>query len=532
MFQALLTRRYLFSKVMPLLASVAVTLCTAMVLIVWSVMGGFLNMLLASGRSMIGDVSISYPAELGGIPNYERVIERLLEQPEVAAATPTLETYALLGLPDGDKRFVVLIGVQPEGYDAVTGYYERLYWIPLEGEQLEEARRIEQRLRELDPSADADERAALREQLDRRIELEPESPLPAYARTMRRPAPSADPGDPSAAERPALVPGVMVSQYNQRTKGGHLNPLGFFLPNREVSLTVLAFSQRGVAIDAVTREFPVANEFESGLYDADSRWVLMPLEEMQRMLKLDEAQRIRAGGVPAVAIDPQTGEERLVYPEVIDREPARVSHILIRAAEGITPQQLEAVATRVYNELIDTEDLSLPFLPDNLIYTWEEKPGLAGFIAAVKKETVLVLFLFGVISLVAVFLVFAIFWAMVSEKTKDIGVLRAIGASTPGVAWLFLRYGMAIGIVGALAGLGIALLVVTNINAIHAWMGTALGIEIWNPETYYFSTIPSDLEVRKAIIVVAAAIISSLLGALVPALRAAFMDPVKALRFE
>ena len=54
MYQALLTRRYLTSKVMPLLAAVAVTLCTAMVLIVWSVMGGFLGMLVASGRTLIG----------------------------------------------------------------------------------------------------------------------------------------------------------------------------------------------------------------------------------------------------------------------------------------------------------------------------------------------------------------------------------------------------------------------------------------------------------------------------------------------
>ena len=60
-YQALLTRRYLFSKVMPLLAALAVMLCTAMVLIVWSVMGGFLTMLLASGRTLQSDVTITWP---------------------------------------------------------------------------------------------------------------------------------------------------------------------------------------------------------------------------------------------------------------------------------------------------------------------------------------------------------------------------------------------------------------------------------------------------------------------------------------
>jgi len=525
MYQALLTRRYLFSKVMPLLAALAVTLCTAMVLIVWSVMGGFLNMLLSSGRAMIGDVSITYPAELGGIPNYQLVIEELLKQPEVDAATPTLETYALLGLPDGDKRFVILIGIEPDGYDAVTGYFDRIYWRPLEGEELERARRIEQQLREAWDAGEPERAAALEDQLDRRVEIAPDDQLLIWGKAMRRPSMT---GDPNII-RPAVVPGVMVSQYNRRTRAGHLDPR-YFLPNRDISLTVLAFSRRGTTIGAETRTLPVANEFESGLFDADSRWMLMPLAELQQMLKLDAAVRI--SGVPTVTIDPDTGEERIADPEILGSEPARASNILIRATDGTTPQQLKAIATRVYHELREDPELLLPRIPEGLIYTWEEKPGLAGFIAAVKKETVLVLFLFGIISLVAVFLVFAIFWAMISEKTKDIGVLRAIGASKWGVAWLFLRYGMAIGIVGAITGLIIALLVVSNINAIHSWMGSALGIEIWNPETYYFSEIPSDLEASKAIIVVVAAILSSLVGALVPALRAAWMDPVTALRFE
>lgn len=525
MYQALLTRRYLFSKVMPLLAALAVTLCTAMVLIVWSVMGGFLNMLLGSGQAMIGDVSISYPAELGGLPNYEEIIQTLEARPEVDVATPTLETYALLGLPDGDKRFVVLIGVEPEGYDAVTGYYSRIYWRPLEGEELARAKQIEEQIRAAQQRMDFSKAAELEELLDRRVEIEADDALLSWGKAMRRPSLSTG----SEVERPAAVPGAMVSQYNQRTRGGHLSPR-YFLPNRDISLTVLAFSRRGATIDAVTRNVPVANEFQSGLYEADSRWVLMPLDELQRMLKLDAA--VRVSGVPTTRVNPDTGEMEIVEPEIVGREPARASNILIRAAEGVTPHQLKAVAIEVYRSLQADPDLLLPDLPDGLIYTWEEKPGLAGFIAAVKKETVLVLFLFGVISLVAVFLVFAIFWAMISEKTKDIGVLRAIGASAMGVAWLFLRYGLAIGIVGAAAGFGIALLVVNNINAIHAWMGSTLGIEIWTPETYYFSEIPSDIEASKAIMVLIAAILSSVIGALVPALRAAWMDPVKALRFE
>jgi lipoprotein-releasing system permease protein len=131
-----------------------------------------------------------------------------------------------------------------------------------------------------------------------------------------------------------------------------------------------------------------------------------------------------------------------------------------------------------------------------------------------------------------VFLVPAIFWAMVSEKTRDIGILRAIGASRAGVAWLWLRYGLAIGIVGATLGGIVAFLIITNINAIHDWMGSALGLEIWNPKVYYFTEIPSEVQWDKAAIVLLGGVLASVVGALVPALKAANMHPVRALRFE
>jgi lipoprotein-releasing system permease protein len=128
--------------------------------------------------------------------------------------------------------------------------------------------------------------------------------------------------------------------------------------------------------------------------------------------------------------------------------------------------------------------------------------------------------------------VLAIFWSMISEKTKDIGVLRALGASTPGVAWLWLRYGAAIGVVGATLGLVAGYLIVTNINAIHDWMGEHLGLTIWDPAVYYFVEIPREVEPLKATIVFSAGVLTCLLGALIPAVRSARMDPVKALRFE
>ena len=153
-------------------------------------------------------------------------------------------------------------------------------------------------------------------------------------------------------------------------------------------------------------------------------------------------------------------------------------------------------------------------------------------IGAVEKETALVLVLFAFMSIVAVFLVLAIFWSMVSEKTKDIGILRALGASRMGVAWVWVRYGLAIGVVGALLGGAMAYLIVLNINPIHDWMGKTLGMVIWDPKIYYFSVIPNKVNGTHAVIVMVCFVLSCAVGAFIPAMRAAWLHPVKALRFE
>src|SRR5262249_30168544 len=147
-------------------------------------------------------------------------------------------------------------------------------------------------------------------------------------------------------------------------------------------------------------------------------------------------------------------------------------------------------------------------------------------IDAVENETGVVLFIFGIISFTSVFLILAIFWSMVREKTRDIGILRAIGASRAGVAWIWIRYGLTIGIVGALLGGLLAYLIVTNINPIHEAMSTYLHITIWNPKVYYFSTIPHEVDPVKATIVMLSGALASIIGALIPAIKAANLDPV------
>ncbi|MBI1303491.1 MAG: FtsX-like permease family protein [Phycisphaera sp.] len=192
--------------------------------------------------------------------------------------------------------------------------------------------------------------------------------------------------------------------------------------------------------------------------------------------------------------------------------------------------------------------------------------------------------LFSIVYLVCAALVLAIFWAIVQEKTRDIGILRAVGASRTGVLWIFLRYGVLIGIVGSALGVLLAWGVVARINDIHdflgtpatpavqgiAWVATAAaavlavrgmlrnsalqtvfwlfaaiglgvlatllhfhkGIVVWDPSIYYFTRIPSEVDRFTALTTAIGGVVFSVIGSAIPAARAADTDPVQSLRYE
>lgn len=522
MYQLLLTKRYLTSKIMPLLAALAVALCTAMVIVVWSVMGGFLVMLINSGRTLAGDVSISWP--ITGFAYYEDLIKRLEADPEVAAATPMIETYGLIGLPDGRTETVQIKGIDGPSFSRATGYDDILFWRPINTPHEKDPTRQDLRLG--------------KHNLWKRL-------LDDGKRLVRTEVSKVD---GKAIERPAVVPGISVTGFNFRepwgfypglpyirTTEGEKKPVDMFmLPvDGTITLNVLPMDSKGRAIEMVARTFPVANEFHSGLYEIDHKTVFVQLKALQDMLKMNRAAKIDSTG-GGVKLSKNPDEEEFLEHAVISEDPARVTNVLVRSKrESFDMADADRLADRVakiYREFAAAHEGKVPEPTSIRVLTWVDQNRT--MITAVKKETALVLFIFCFVSLTAVFLVLAIFWAMVSEKTRDIGVLRAVGASRSGVAGLWLLYGLAIGLAGSAVGFALAYVVVTNINGIHEWLGQRLGLYIWDPKVYYFTKIPSDLDPTHVIIVLCGGLLASCLGALWPAARAARMNPVHALRFE
>ncbi len=519
-YQLLLTRRYLTSKIMPLLASLAVVLCTAMVLITWSVMGGFLKKFVASGRTMTGDVVITWPNT--GFPHYDDLITRLKADPMIAAATPVIEAFGLIQLPDGRNETVQIRGIHGPSYAEVTAYGDILWWKPLD-------KPVPADKKAQDPRVDP----KLKDLMGR---------LEEQGRTLTRINP-----DTGQAEG-AVVPGIEVSGFNQREVTGFYTPkvllerrkdgttraVDVFLPrNGEVILNVLPLDTEGQAVQTVTRRLPVANEFHSGVFEFDKNIVLIELGVLQDMLMMDEA--LRAVDEPAAPTAGDGGESFAGTPpaQAMEIEPARVTHVYVRGVGDLSTfgaaDPLRIRCEHIYADFA-ADHPDVPAEWNIRILTWEDLNRT--MINAVRTETTVVLVVFSFISLTAVFLVLAIFWAMISEKTRDIGVLRSIGASKGGIAGLWLGYGLAIGIVGSVLGLAAAYTIVININPIHEWMGQALGLQIWDPRVYYFVKIPNEVEPDRAAIVFFGGLFCSVGGALWPAIRAANMHPVKALRFE
>jgi lipoprotein-releasing system permease protein len=164
------------------------------------------------------------------------------------------------------------------------------------------------------------------------------------------------------------------------------------------------------------------------------------------------------------------------------------------------------------------------------ISTWRDKQG--PLLAAVQMETAILNILLFLIIAVAGFGILAIFFMIVVEKTKDIGILKSLGASGGGVMSIFLTYGLSLGTVGSGAGVLLGLLFVRHIDNIRHWVEVMTGQPVFDPSIYYFQEIPTLIQPMMIAWVIVGAIAIAVIASVLPALRAARLHPVEALRYE
>ena len=133
---------------------------------------------------------------------------------------------------------------------------------------------------------------------------------------------------------------------------------------------------------------------------------------------------------------------------------------------------------------------------------------------------------------VAGFGILAIFFMIVVEKTRDIGILKSLGATGKGIMGIFLSYGLGLGVVGASVGLALGLTFVHYINQIADFVGWVSGQPVFDPSIYYFQKIPTIVEWFTVTWIFLGAVIIAVLASVLPARRAARLHPVEALRYE
>ena len=258
--------------------------------------------------------------------------------------------------------------------------------------------------------------------------------------------------------------------------------LGAF-PGSEIAL--ISPEGRSTVVGTVPRivSYTVAVTFEVGVYDYDKAFVVMPMEDAQTLLMMgDEVGMV----------------------EIQTTDPDRIDEI-------VAP--LEPVA-RGRGAIIDWRQMN------------------SSLFEALEIERIAMFVVLSLIVLVAVFNILSSLIMLVRAKTRDIAILRTMGASRQGMMKIFVTVGVTIGSLGIVLGLIIGSIFLFFRQGVVDAIQALTGQNLWDPSVRFLSELPSKTDPFEVTAIVLIALILSFLATLYPAWKAASTDPVQVLRYE
>ncbi len=558
MYKLFLCLRYLRSRIIAYFAVLGVALCVAMMLIVVSVMNGFLDRVEKAAKGLFGDIVIE-SGSTRGMGLYDEFIAELRTRvPDVVVASPFILNSCFLQVPGNSEwnQIVQAAGIRLPERANVTDFAKGLYYQQGDSQPMFDPSidRLLDRQEQLIQSLEADisrlrtdanasaDALLLRDRLDNAMlsHLWARSLLRG-ARTFQNDTRILQAQLDAAYEKSHGESTERTEQLEERLgelveKSGYQPPpyhvilglgirglsfrtpqgqtIRLLMPGNRLAISLIPLGRLSAAsnLSLNTKIFTVVDDCRTDVSSIDSEIIYLPFETLQRLSGLE------------AKVDPQDPNQVVI--------PARCNQIHIKVANGAGGEQrLAAVCRRVEVAWHDFHARHAEQIgSDASVMTWQQRQ--ASIVGPIKQQRTLTVIMFGIISLVSVVLIFVIFYMIVFQKTKDIGVLKAVGAGSFGVAGIFLAYGAAVGLVGSVFGTIGGYYFVRHINAIQDAVDRWFGFRVWDREVFLFEKIPNEVQLLPVLLIVAGAIAAGLIGALVPALRAARMQPVEALRYE